>query len=112
MPFQEAYLVESAEEPEIECMLGCVGSVVGELTLTTCQMPLPKGLVSHFLASLSCKSSTPVAPMGSKKFAPVTPMDLAPEALMGCEGEQAAGSCSTVQCMCASSSQEQKERKV
>jgi hypothetical protein len=77
-------------------MLGCVGSVLGELSLMTCQMPLSKRLVSHFLVSLSRKSSTPVAPMGSKKFAPVTPMDLAPEALMGSEGEQAAGVCSTV----------------
>jgi hypothetical protein len=46
-------------------MLGCVGSVLGEIVLASCQIREPQGMVSHFLLNLSCKSSDAVAPTGA-----------------------------------------------
>jgi hypothetical protein len=55
-------------------MPSCVGSESGEITLASCQMRTAKGVVSHFLLSMSNKSAAPVAPMCGESFAPVATM--------------------------------------
>jgi hypothetical protein len=55
-------------------MPSCVGSESGEITLASCTMRTAKGVVSHFLLSMSNKSAAPVAPMCGESFAPVATM--------------------------------------